>query len=55
MKLVDKIIKIKSPKMPPEVAFIENEIRKLNFEPIRWAIIEVNENELTISLSAYLA
>ena len=38
--------------MPPKVEFIENEIQKLNREPRRWAIVDIQENELTISFSA---
>ena len=51
-KIISKTIKIKSDKMPPNVDFIENEIKKLGFEPIRWAIVEINDKELTINLSA---
>lgn len=51
-KVISKTIKIISPQMPPRVDFIEQEIQKLNLDPIRWAIVEIEENELTISFSA---
>ena len=51
-KVISKTIKIMADKMPPSVDFIENEIKKLNIEPIRWAIIDVNNKELTLSVSA---
>ena len=50
-EVISKTIKIISPTMPPPVDFIEKEIIKNNIEPLRWAIVEVSENELTISVS----
>ena len=50
-EVISKTLKIKSPTMPPNVDFIEQEIFKNNIEPLRWAIVEVEENELTISVS----
>ena len=49
--VISKIIKIKTEKLPPEVSFIEEEIVKQGLEPLRWAIIEVKNNELTVSAS----
>lgn len=49
--IISKTIKIKSPNMPPSVDFIEMEIIKNKIEPLRWAIVNVVENELTISVS----
>ena len=51
-KIISKTIKIKSDKMPPKVDFIENEIKKQGYEPIRWAIVDVVDNKLIINLSA---
>ncbi len=31
--------------------YIESELKKQNIEPIRWAITEINEKEITISLA----
>ncbi|MBR3605072.1 MAG: hypothetical protein IKL52_03485 [Candidatus Gastranaerophilales bacterium] len=50
-EVISKILKIKSPMMPPSVNFIEQEIIKNNIEPLRWAIVEVASSELTISVS----
>ena len=50
-EVVSKTIKIISFTMPPKVDFIEKEIIKNNIEPLRWAIVDVVENELTISVS----
>ena len=49
--VISKIIKIQVEKMPPTVEFIENEIIANNIEPLRWAIVEINGTELTISVS----
>lgn len=49
--VISKTIKIISPNMPPSVEFIENEIEKQGIEALRWAIVKVNNNKLTISVS----
>ena len=49
--VISKIIKIQVEKMPPAVEFIEKEIIKNDIEPLRWAIVEINENELVVSVS----
>ena len=51
-KIISKTIKIISDKMPPSVEFIENEIKKAGLEPIRWAIVDIKNKELTLSVSA---
>ena len=53
MKIVDKIIKLKSDIMPPKNSFIEDKIRLLGIEPIRWAIIEIQNDELTLNVTGY--
>lgn len=50
-EVISKTIKIKTPKLPPEVEFIEKEIMANKIEPLRWAIVEIKENELTLSVS----
>lgn len=52
-KIISKTIEIETPELPPKTDFIENEIRNLGFEPIRWAITEVQNNKLTLSVSGY--
>lgn len=51
MEIVSTTIKITTPIMPPEVDYIENEIKKQGLDPLRWAIINVTDNELTLSVS----
>lgn len=51
--IISKTIKIISPKLPPEVDFIIQEIKKQGLEPIRWAIVEVSENELMLNVSGW--
>jgi len=31
--------------------YIESELKKQGIEPVRWAIIDINEKEITISLA----
>ena len=52
-KIISKTIKIISPKLPPSVDFIENKIKEFNINPLRWAIVEVNNNELTLCISGW--
>lgn len=51
-KVISKTIKITADKLPPSVDFIENEIKKEGLEPIRWAIVDIKNKELTLSVSA---
>ena len=37
--------------MPPNIEFIESEIEKQGIEALRWAIVEVNNNELVLCVS----
>ena len=50
-EVISKTVKIKTDKLPPEVEFIEAEIIKSGLEPLRWAIVEVKGNILTLSVS----
>lgn len=50
-KVLSKIIKIKSPSLPPKVSFIEEEFKRLKIDAIRWAIVDVQGYELIISVS----
>ncbi len=50
--IISKTIKIKTDKLPPEVDFIEKEIKKQGFEVLRWAITDVYNNELVLNISA---
>ena len=50
-EVISKTFKIISPQLPPNVDFIEKEIEKQGLEALRWAIVDVVGNELTISAS----
>ena len=50
-KVISKTIKIMSQEMPPRVDFIEKEIIKNGLEPLRWAIVDVENNMLTLNIS----
>lgn len=49
--IVTKTLKIETPTLPPEVEFIENEIKKSGITPLRWAIVDVQDKILTVSAS----
>lgn len=51
MKIIDTVLKFNSGTMPPKNDFIEQKIRQEGIDPIRWAIIDINGNELTISVA----
>ena len=50
-KIVSRVVKLKIDKMPPSVDFIEKELSKYG-EIVRWAIVEVEDNILTLSISS---
>ena len=50
-KIVSKVIQIKADELPPQVDFIESEIIKAGIKPLRWAIVEVEDKNLTLSVS----
>jgi len=51
MHIISKIVKIQRPK---ELT-VENIIQKLGFEPVRWAIIEAKDEELTLNCACYVS
>ena len=50
-EVISKTLKIITPVIPPDINFIEQEIIKNNVEPLRWAIVEIESNCLTVSVS----
>ena len=52
-KIISETIKIISESIPPTTDFIINQIRLNGFEPVRWAIVEIKGNELTLNISGY--
>lgn len=50
-EVISKTVKIKTPILPPEVDFIEQKIIEENIEPLRWAIVDIKDDILTLSVS----
>ena len=50
MEIISKLIKIEA-KLPIDNDFIEAKLREMGIEPLRWAIVKVEGNILTISLA----
>lgn len=50
-KIISKTIKVKSPKMPPSSEFIEDVIKNSGITPLRWAIVDIENDYLTINAS----
>lgn len=50
MEILSKTFKIKA-KLPVDNIFIEQKIREKGIEPLRWAIVAIDKDELTISLA----
>ena len=50
-EVISTTIEIFSPKMPPCVDFIENELKKRELEPLRWAKVNIENNKLLLSVS----
>ena len=50
-EVISRTIKIEAQTMPPEVKFIEKKIEEHGIEPLRWAIVDINGNELTLCVS----
>jgi len=50
MEILSKLIEIEA-ELPVYNDYIEKQIREMGIEPLRWAIVKVNGNKLTISLA----
>ena len=50
VKILSKLVKIKA-NLPVDNLFIEAELKKLKIVPLRWAIVKVENEELTISVA----
>lgn len=50
MEITSKLVKIEAD-LPVDNDFIENKLKEMGIEPLRWAIVGVQENILTISLA----
>jgi hypothetical protein len=50
MEIISKLVEIETT-LPVDNDFIEQKLKKIGIEPLRWAIVSVNSNILTISLA----
>lgn len=50
MEITSKLVEIEA-KLPVNNNFIEKKLKEMGIEPLRWAIVKVNNNILTISLA----
>lgn len=50
MEIISKLIEIES-ELPVDNDFIEKKMKEMGIEPLRWAIVKVNCNTITISLA----
>jgi len=50
MEIISKLIEIET-KFPIDNQLIEQEMHNMGFDPLRWAIVKVEGNILTISLA----
>ena len=50
MQVISKLVKILN-NGKPTVEYIENELTKLNINPLRWAIVNVSDKIFTVSVA----
>lgn len=50
MEIISKLIKIET-ELPTDNDFIESKLREMGVKPLRWAIVKVEGNILTISVA----
>lgn len=50
MEIISKVVEIEA-NLPVDNIFIENQLKEMGIQPLRWAITEVKGNTLTISLA----
>ena len=50
-EIISTTIELISPTLTPSLNFIEAELLKKQMNPIRWAIVKISENKLTLSVS----
>ena len=52
-KIISKTIIIETVSLPPEADYIEAQIKAQKIEPVRWAIVDVEDKKLILSVSGY--
>jgi len=50
MQVVSKLVKIKN-NGKPTTEYVENELKRNGINPLRWAIVEVDDDVYTISVA----
>lgn len=50
MQIISKLVEIEAP-LPVDNEFIEKKLKEMGVNPLRWAIVKVEGNILTISLA----
>lgn len=50
MQVVSQLVKIRA-KLPVDNSFIEAKLNEMGIEPLRWAVVECNDDTLTISVA----
>lgn len=50
MKIVSKLVEIPN-SGTPTTEYVENELTKLNINPLRWAIVSVSDTIYTVSVA----
>ena len=50
MEIVSKLVEIEAI-LPVDNNYIEAKFAQMNICPLRWAVVDVNQNKLTISLT----
>lgn len=50
MEITSKLVEIEA-ELPVDNNFIETKLIEMGIKPLRWAIVGVNDNKLTISLA----
>ena len=50
MEITSKLIELEA-ELPVDTKFIENKLHELNITPLRWSIVKIKDNHLTISVA----
>lgn len=50
MKIISKLVEIKA-ELPVDNHFIEKRLKEIGIKPLKWAVVNVENNILTLSLT----
>lgn len=51
MDIISKLITIEAEKLPIDNQFVEDKLKEMGINALRWAIVKVENNTITISLA----